>query len=122
MKLKLVCCFKELSYGDENADSIKKYISNNEYKNKNRIIEYLDSGICIASCVGVSEDVINPQKGIIGAPDALTDGKFQWYADLSYYVKEYNLKLPQEFIDNMIKNNWKIPISDKDIEEEIEYI
>ena len=122
MKLKLICCFKELSYGDDKFGSIKNHIMNKEYDNKAKIINYLDSGICVASCTGVSEDVIEPKNGIIGVPDALTDGKYQWYADLSYYVKNYNLELPDEFIKNMISNNWKIPITDKDEDDEIEYL
>ena len=122
MKLKLICCFKELPYGEDKFGSIKDHIGCGECKNKEKIIKYLDSGICVASCTGVSEDVIEPRNGVIGVPDALTDGKYQWYGDLSYYVKKYNLMLPAEFIDNMAGNDWKITITDKDIKGEIEYI
>ena len=122
MKIKTICVFKELLYGTDGDPSIKDYISNKENANKDKIINYLNGGVCVAACTAVVSDVINEKNGDIGTPDALTDGKFQWYADLSYYVEKYNLELPKEFIDNMVKNNWKIPITDKDIGEDIEYI
>ncbi|MDO5564110.1 MAG: hypothetical protein Q4F88_02630 [Eubacteriales bacterium] len=118
MKLKTIGCFKEMPYGYNNGKSIKDYISDNEASNKKEIINYLNQGICIAACCGVSEDVINPNNGIIGVPDVLVDGKYQWYRDIIYYIEKYNLKLPKEFIEYAKINKWHINITEKDIDED----
>ena len=65
-----------------------------------KIVKYLQSGIVLAACGSVVEDIINPQNGIIGTPDDLTDGTWMWPADLSYYVERYDLKLDEEFLDS----------------------
>ena len=37
-----------------------------------------------------------------------TDGEWLWPGDLSYYVRKYALKLPEEFVETMQKNEWKV--------------
>ena len=108
MKLKKVGIYKELSYGEENDPSIFDVIGS-EISNKKEICNYLKSGFVLAACAGTVSDVINPEKGIIGPPDCLTDGTWIWYADLAYYVAEYNLKPDEAFLEHMKNNSWKIP-------------
>lgn len=115
MKLTRLGYYKEMSHGDETDPSIKDYI-NKSIKNKSKICKYLSEGIVIAACGEVVVDAINPDNGIIGTPDDLTDGKWIWPADLVYYVNNYNLELPEDFINTMEMNNWQIPISEKDID------
>ena len=59
----------------------------------------------------MTEDVIKPEKGNAGVASEYTDGTWLWRGDLSYYVRNYKLKLPEEFIDDMIRNNWKVPVT-----------
>ena len=108
MILKKVGYYKELSYGDTADPSILDSIGV-ENPNKNDICNYLQNGIMLAACAGVTKDVICPEKGIIGCPDSLSDGTGIWHADLIYYVKEYNLKLDDKFIEHMRLNSWQVP-------------
>ncbi len=68
----------------------------------------------MAACGGVIKDIINPDNGIVGCPDMLTDGEWLWPGDLAYYVKNYHLQLDREFIKTMKNNNWHISNIDYD--------
>lgn len=108
MILKKVGYYKELPYGDSTDPSIIDNIGA-QIPNKDKICTYLQNGIMLAACAGVTRDAICPEKGIIGTPDSLSDGIWIWHADLSYYVKEYGLKLSEEFIEHMKLNSWLVP-------------
>lgn len=119
MILKRQGYFKEMQCGEDTDPSIFDFIHKSKL-NKDKIVKYLQSGIVLAACGSVVEDIINPQNGIIGTPDDLTDGTWMWPADLSYYVERYDLKLDEEFLDHMSKNSWKVPtdvvIDENDLE------
>lgn len=63
-----------------------------------------------------NDDVIDSSKGTAGTPTVYTDGKWIWPGDLAYYVKNYHLELPQEFLDYMQEKNWTIDFSLDDID------
>lgn len=52
----------------------------------------------------VSTDILFKGKNI-GTLCILTDGAWVWPGDIAYYVENYNILLPDEFIENVIKNN-----------------
>ena len=54
------------------------------------------------------KDVVNPDNGIAGCPDILTDGVWMWPGDLAYYVKKYHLELGKEFVQGMEDSGWHI--------------
>ena len=118
MELKRVGYYKEMPHGNENDHSIFDYIGKENTENIEKIYQYLNSGVVLAACGEVTKDVIHPEKGIAGTPDDMTDGKYIWPGDLAYYVKNYNLKLPDEFISTMKDNDWKVSktIEDMDFE------
>ena len=97
-----------MSYGDSTDPSIMDNIYT-QIPNKDEICNYLQNGIMLAACAGVTRDVICPEKWVIGSPDSLSDGTWIWHADLSYYIKEYGLKLNEEFIEHMRLNSWQVP-------------
>ena len=43
-------------------------------------------------------------------------GKWAWSGVLSYYVRNYNLKLNDDFLETMVLNEWKIPISENELD------
>lgn len=108
MILKRQGYYKEMPHGDSSDPSIMNSIKGN-VPEKDNICNYLTNGQILAACGRVVYDVIEPEKGIIGAPDDMTDGVYLWPADLSYYVEEYDLRLSDEFIKHMKENNWKVP-------------
>lgn len=100
--------YKEMPHGDESDPSIYEFIDKNEKSEIDNICKYLKGGRVLVSCGGITQDVINPQNGSAGCPDMLTDGIWLWPGDLAYYVKQYYLKLDDEFIQTMRDNHWYI--------------
>lgn len=97
------------------------YIDKESPDNIDRIYQYLKSGVEFIVSPEVTHDLIVPEKGTSGTASSYTDGIWLWSGDLAYYVKNYNLKLPDEFISSMSQNNWKVSktIDDMDYEEVI---
>lgn len=103
--------YREMPHGEETDPSIKDFINLEDGANIDKICRYLEQGIVIITCAGTVDDVINPQNGIAGIPSMLTDGKWVWSGDLSYYVRNYMLKLDDEFLKSMRDNDWKVQIT-----------
>lgn len=100
--------YREMPHADANDPSMREHIGK-KISNKEEICKYLQSGMVLAACGEVVKDVLNPEKGIVGTPDDMTDGKWIWPGDLAYYVDNYDLKLDDEFINYMIEQKWSIP-------------
>lgn len=121
MKVKTVGYYKEMPYGKNSAYSIRDFINKGDKHLVSSICRYLDSGIPFVVSPGCVYDIIHPEKGISGSGSTYTDGSWFWPDDLSYYVKNYNLKLPDEFIETMRNNNWEVKLSLEDLDyDEIE--
>ena len=115
MKLTSVGFYKEMPHGGDSELSIMDYI----FKAKgdiDKIVRYLSDGIALIISPGIVDDVIEKKKGLAGTSTVYTDGKWIWPGDLAYYVKNYHLELPQEFLDYMIEKNWTIDFSLDDID------
>ena len=116
MNLTSVGYFKEMLDGSPNDPSMKDYVNKGTHSLIDKICAYLDNGIPLIVSPGTALDIIDESKGIAGSPSVLTDGKWAWSGVLSYYVKNYNLQLDDEFIETMVENGWVIPISEKEFD------
>ena len=116
MNLKSVGYFKEMLDGSPSDPSIKDYINKGTSSLIDKICAYLDSGIPIIVSPGTALDIIDETKGTAGSPSILTDGKWAWSGVLSYYVKNYNLQLDNEFLETMIENGWELPICENELD------
>lgn len=94
---------------DQREIQLKQLIGN-PVPEKAKILAYLQSGEQLMLVAGIARDPINPNHPIIGSPHVLTDGAWAWSADVSYYVEKYDLSLPNEFLERMKKNGWRIPM------------
>ncbi len=108
MKLKTVGFYKEMSQGRDTDQSIYDCLHKEKACNIEKICSYLKQGIAFIVSPGNLQDVIQPEKGISGVATSYTDGEWLWPGDLSYYVREYALKLPERFLETMQKNDWKV--------------
>ena len=97
-----------MPHADETDPSMLDQIGK-KIEHKKEICKYLQSGMVLAACGEVVNDILHPERGIAGTPDDMTDGKWIWPGDLAYYVSNYDLKLDDGFIDYMISQNWSIP-------------
>ena len=116
MDLTSVGYFREMLDGSPSDPSIRDYINKGAHNSIERICAYLDSGLPLIVTPGVTVDIIDENKGIAGSPSVLTDGKWAWSGVLSYYVRNYNLKLDSAFIETMKANNWIIPIREDELD------
>ena len=119
MELRTVGYYKEMPHGKETDNSIFDFIYKESKDNAEKIYQYLKSGVEFVVSPEVTQDIITPEKGTSGVASDYTDGIWLWPGDLAYYVKNYNLKLPDEFISTMEQNNWQISktIDDMDYSE-----
>jgi len=116
MKVKTVGYYKEMPHGKNSKESICEYVNKEDTARIDNICKYLESGIEFIISPGIAEDVINPDKGYVGTTSTYTDGIWFWPADLSYYVRNYRLKLPEEFVQTMEQGGWKVSISFDDLD------
>jgi hypothetical protein len=115
VKLKRVGFFTELEHGDADGVSLKQSISSSQHPEKQKIINYLRSGICFIFSPGLVTDVLSESEEIISSLRILSDGTWAWPNCLIYYVDEYNVNLPDEFIDFMKNRNWMINSNEIDL-------
>lgn len=116
MNLTSVGYFKEMFDGSPSDPSIKDYVNKGTSSLIDKICAYLDNGVPLIVSPGTALDVNDEAKGVAGSPSILTDGKWAWSGVLSYYVKNYNIQLNDEFIETMIENGWKIPVCEKEFD------
>lgn len=111
--------FCEMQHAEGTDPSIKEYLHKLPKNNLENIIHYLQSGILVIMSPGNTVDIVNPQNGYAGAPSVYTDGKWAWPGDLIYYVKNYQVGLEQDFLDDMEKNNWVVSFREQDLTDDI---
>ena len=116
MDLTSVGYFREMLDGSPSDPSIRDYINKGAHNSIERICAYLDSGLPLIVTPGVTVDIIDENKGIAGSPSVLTDGKWAWSGVLSYYVRNYHLKLDNAFIETMKAHDWAIPMREDELD------
>ena len=119
MELKTIGYYKEMPHGRDTDNSIMDFINKESQDKVDKIYQYLKSGVEFIVSPEITQDIITPERGTSGVASSYTDGIWLWPGDLAYYVKNYNLKLPEEFISTMEQNNWHVSktISDMNYEE-----
>ena len=69
-------------------------------KERKAIIDYLDNGEIVARWRGWSNcRICNRMNGSV----CKGDGVYQWPEGYSHYIKEHNVKPPQDFISHVLK-------------------
>ena len=115
MKLVRQGFYKEMAVGKTTDPSIMRGLNKAKPEEAELVSSYLDSGIVLITCCGTSIDIIKPENGIAGVPSVLTDGKWVWPGDLSYYVKNYQLALDPEFVSYMRKQDWRVSLKREEL-------
>ncbi len=79
-------------------ESMKKHFEAAPYQGQEKIVFYLDNGTKTYTRASRGRDVFTGEV-IKGSYTGMTDGEYSWTSVLSYYVKNYNLRLPKELED-----------------------
>lgn len=94
--------YDELSKG-RGYDSMKNHMESSDYPQKEKVIQYLTSGKIDMVSAEIPQDVFTGER-IPGEKLGMNDGTFIWWNTLAYYVRKYNLRLPEEFENHIMKS------------------
>lgn len=106
---KVKILFSEISASRYRKRILRKNCLEKPQKDKEKIVGYLKNGYALLFIPGVVMDLFRKDDYIIGAAHVLTDGTWVWPEVIAYYVENYNLQLPNEFIAHLELNNWTLP-------------
>ena len=93
--------YEEINPG-KGYPSMKDFISDTPYEGQDKIIHYLTHGTEDMVSMRIPKDVFTG-KTIPMDMIGMNDGEYTWFITLAYYVKKYNLRLPKEFEDKILK-------------------
>lgn len=93
--------YEELRPG-KGYPSMRDYISDSPYVGQGKIVYYLLHGKECGVFAKRAKDIFTgeplPMESV-----GMSDGEYIWYCTLAYYVKKYNLRLPREFENKILK-------------------
>jgi hypothetical protein len=109
LALSKVGFFQELRHGGAEGPSIRDYRRDSAQPDESRIVRYLNAAATLAATGSVVDDALDDTKKAVAPLEIATDGIWVWPRDLSYYVANYHLALPAEFIEHMRVCSWAPP-------------
>lgn len=95
--------FRDLRHGMPGQPSLRESLRAVPHEMEATVVAYLSTGQTLAAAGGVVHDEIDPQGGVIGPLKVLTDGTWVWPSDLAHYVAKYHVRLPKEFIEQVVR-------------------
>ena len=93
--------YNELSPG-RGYDSMKEHFEKGAYPGKEKIVKYLTSGKIDWASLELPKDVFTGER-IRMEKLGMNDGVYTWWNTLAYYVEKYNLRLPKDFEEHILK-------------------
>jgi hypothetical protein len=108
--------FRELSDDPDEQlalPSLGGAVSASAQENEEKIVAYLQNGICLGARGCYVEDVLDPSSKAPLFSHTYTDGTYFWRSDLAHYVEKYHLRLPPDFVRHMAAVNWQIPAKEQ---------
>lgn len=84
--------------------SMREFFESAPYEGQDKIVFYLDNGTPTYVRANRGKDFFTG-KTIPGTYTGMTDGEYSWSSVLSYYVQEYNLRLPREFEEKVLNKS-----------------
>lgn len=89
--------------GDESLPHLKDLVSDVEDSEKKKIIDYLSTNCGAVNMGPKIRDEINPDC-YIGYGYIYSDDKYVWRDTFTNYVKKYNIPVPVDFREHILKN------------------
>ncbi|MEV6438279.1 hypothetical protein ACIOJG_30275 [Streptomyces anulatus] len=90
-------------------DSVHDFISSEPYEDSKEIAKYLLSGHDLFSVMGSSGDVLGSGETVLGGDSIFGDGDWVWRGDLCFYMRKYNVRLPDTFLAHVREKQYLVP-------------
>lgn len=90
-------------YRDKSLSSLKAQAPDITDDDKKIILDYLTTNL-IWACPGTVYDIFD-ENCIIGRGDQYTDGKYIWPDYFAAYIRKYNIPIPEEFKEYILKHH-----------------
>lgn len=104
-KYKKIGFFYEESQNDQHSH-LSALRNDLPHPAETEILQYLSSGIDAGVCMLIEHDYLKMPPKFLGSATLLSDGEWLWPKSLTYYVREYHISLPEEFVIKMKQQNW----------------
>lgn len=94
--------FSETSYGSNKGPSLRASVGKLPSCDVDQVVKYLWNAPTLAATGSLANDVLEPSRTGIAPLEVATDGEWAWPRDLAYYVREYNVDLPIDFLESIL--------------------
>lgn len=106
--MRVIGVFKELEPQAELLPGFNELRNSLNPEVRGRVAKYLSGGVPVFDVMGASRDPENPEHFIPGGPSLISDGEWVWRNDLQYFVANYGIGLPEEFVRKAMAGNIKL--------------
>ncbi|MFE3984324.1 hypothetical protein ACFXPR_07555 [Nocardia tengchongensis] len=72
------------------------------------VVRYMKAGTPVFDVPGDVSDLIDPAKSIRSGPSLVSDGEWIWRVDSIYYLENYTVAIPAEFLDHVRGRNYQV--------------
>lgn len=101
--------FRELRHGSPDGPSLQDNRREEGYPDEEMIAGYLESGETLAIRVSSVSDYFDVTRKAAPHLVIMTDGTWAWPCDLAYYLREYHVELPADFVGHIRERSFRRP-------------
>jgi hypothetical protein len=101
--------FRELRHGSPDGPTLSESRRGEAQPDEALIVRYLESAPFLAVTGSFVDDYLNPANKAVARLMIMTDGAWRWPRDLAYYVREYHVQPPADFVAHMRQRSWEPP-------------
>lgn len=111
MKLKEIGFFRELRHSERTGPSLveAQHQLQLQQADVDEIVRYLEEAPTLATTGSLVDDVLNDQVKAVAREEIATDGTWVWRRDLAYYVRQYRVGLPSDFVAAVRLRHGELP-------------
>jgi hypothetical protein len=101
--------FRELRHGSPDGPSLQDCRRVEGCPDEGIIARYLESGESLAVRVSPVRDYFDATRKAAPHLAIMTDGAWAWPSDLAYYLRQYHVELPADFVAHMRQHSFRRP-------------